>query len=197
VNAVIIGSARRSKKNGAATAEVEIELDGVRKLVEGWLELADALEDPQLLRTAWRELGPPSTGHGRPPLTTAQRRGPAEWDLHVSGAAAQEICAEGRPLTKPMGLAVQGEEAVVELVCRFFPCDNEARALFLRDEAIAQLLASERPARQYADVLRQAAAAIPAHGSLFAAKAVLDRIWRLGYYQLVYDLRERMDFAYE
>jgi hypothetical protein len=195
VDAVLSGRPRRGSDDDLAT--VEANLSGATRLVAAWLKLADALETPEIVRAAWRELGPGGTGDDRAPMTGARRRGPAEWDLYVSGTTARDLCESGRSLLEPMGLAISGDEAVVEIACRFFPGDDEARALFARDEIISRLLAAQHPAEKF-HTLRQEAAArhATAHAAL-SAESVRRRGWRLGHHQLVYALREREDFAYD
>jgi len=95
-----------------------------------------------------------------------------------------------------MGLAVTGEEACVEVLCRLFPADDEARALFARDDLITRLLAAAEPALEFGRACADVAARFPAAGRLLTPASVQERIWQLGYYQLVYALREREDFTY-
>ena len=195
IDAVVLGRPRRSGRKD--TAEVEIDLTGASGLTAGWLKLADTLEDPQMLQAAWRELGPPSTGYGRPPLDGAHRRSPAEWDLLVNGDAARELCAQRRPIAEPRGLAIETEEVVIHLVCHFFPTDDQARVLFARDEAVTRLLATDEPAVEFDRVCREIADRFPGSGSFLSADSVRERVWQLGYYHLAYLLREREDFPYD
>lgn len=198
VDAVITGRARRGTRQGDdARVEVEADLSGAEALVATWLELTSALRHHEVQRDAWRVLGPPSTGYGRPPMNRVSRRGPVEWNLHVGGAAAAALCDDGRSLTEPMGLAVTGEEAVVEVVCWFFPDDDQARGLFAREELVQRLLNSPDPAGVFGAACRAAAEQLPASAAVLAPHAVRTRVWQLGHYQLVYRLREIEDFPYD
>ncbi|MDQ1024812.1 hypothetical protein QF035_002394 [Streptomyces umbrinus] len=198
VEAVVLGRPRRGAQGDEdATVEIEADLSGADALVNGWLELTGALEFQHVQQAAWRTLGPPSTGHGRPPLNSVSRRGPLEWDMHVSGPTANALCAHGRSLTEAMGLAVVGEEAVVELACWFVPADEEARGLFAREKLVARLLSSRTPDDEFGLACREAADQNPTAVAVLSPQAVRERIWQLGHYQLVYALREREDFAHD
>jgi hypothetical protein len=198
VDAVLVGRARRGAQQGDdARIEVEADLSGAEALVDGWLELTAALRHHEVQRDAWRVLGPPSTGHGPPPLNRVSRRGPVEWNLHVDGAAASALCADSRSLTQPMGLALADEEAVVEVVCWFFPDDDHARGLFAREHLVQGLLSSPEPAGVFTAACREAAERLPASAAVLSPHAVRERIWQLGHYQLVYLLREIEDFPYD
>lgn len=197
IDAVVSGRARRSGRKDTAEAEVELDLTGASGLTAGWLKLADALDDPQMLRVAWRALGPASTGYGRPPLDGAHRRGPAEWDLLVNGNAARELCDQGRPIAEPRGLAIEAEEVIIHVGCHFFPTDDEARALFARDEVVTRLLAADEPAMEFHRACREAADRFPGAGSMLSADSVRERVWQLGHYHLAYLLREHEDFPYD
>jgi hypothetical protein len=201
VSAVLHGESKRRRRRSSSgdeqdgAAEVEVDLTGAAGLVESWLELADALEDPATLRAAWRELGPPPSSLEREPLT--RRKSPSEWELLLPGAAAHAIAEQGRALTQPVGLAIKCEEAVVELLCRFAPGDQDAEALFARDVAAAALLGSDAPADELESACHEAGAELPATTRYLAPEAVRERIWQLGYYRLAYALREREDFAHD
>ncbi len=100
-------------------------------------------------------------------------------------------------LTQPVGLAIKCEEAVVELLCRFAPGDQDAEALFARDVAAAALLGSDAPADELESACHEAGAELPATTRYLAPEAVRERIWQLGYYRLAYALREREDFVHD
>jgi hypothetical protein len=191
-DAVLLGRPRRGGDE-EELATVEADFSGATGLVSGWLALAAALETPEIARAAWHELGPGE----RAPTAGVRRRGPAEWDLDVGGTVARDLCEEGRSLLEPMGLAIAGEEAVVEVACRFFPSDDDARALFARDEIVSRLLAAERPAEVFPAIQREVLARYAATSSALSVESVRRRGWRLGHHQLVYALREREDFAYD
>lgn len=202
VDAVVFGRARRSgRKDGSpkdeAKAEVEADLTGASGLTAGWLKLADALNDPQTLQAAWRTLGPTSAGYDRPPLDGAHRRGPVEWDLLVNGSAARELCEQRRPIAEPRGLAIEADGVVIHVSCHFFPTDDEARALFARDEVVSRLLATHDPVQEFPQICRDAVHRFPEAGSVLSTYSVRERIWQLGHYHLVYMLREQEDFSYD
>lgn len=197
VHAVVQGRRAAKRSNGDQqdeTAEVEVDLTGADGLVESWLDLIRVLDDPSTLRAAWRAIGPPSAYDGEP---LAHRTSPAECEFSLSGAAAQAIAEQGRPLTQPVGLAIEGEEAVVELLCRFTPADETARGLFARDTAVAALLGSEAPVERLDAVCQDARAALPPSTPALSPAAVRERIWELGYYRLAYTLREHEDFTHD
>ncbi|GII93975.1 hypothetical protein [Sinosporangium siamense] len=188
----VTGTARRSGKNGER-AEVSFTLAGsfalvrVDGLLGGWLEIAGRLEDPALQRALGEELGLP----GAPAL---RRRGYAAWEVLVNGEAARALCRKGRTLSDVTGFAVQAEEAAVEVSCRFFPVDDEARLLFARDDVVAAVMAAPDPAK----ALRQAAAeAGRRYGAALTEESIRERIWALGHYALTYELRRGRDFAYD
>jgi hypothetical protein len=192
VDAVLLGRPRRSGDDDELVT-VEANISGATGLVSGWLTLADALETPEIARAAWHELGPSE----KATMAGVRRRGPAEWDLYVAGTVARDLCEEGRFLLEPMGLAITGEEAVVEVACRFFPGDDDARTLFARDEIVSRLLAAKHPAEEFPAIQREALARHASTSAALSAESVRRRGWRLGHHQLVYALREREDFAYD
>jgi hypothetical protein len=189
IHAVVTGKPGRRRRRNAEPAEIEIDLSGADRLAATWLALADALDDPDTRQVAWREIGPPAARDGTLPLPDARRRAPGQWDFLVTGPAASALAGDGRDLTQPAGLAVEGDEAVIELTCWFFPADDEARALYARDHAIAGLLPTS-------DTLAaDLQAACQATG--LPAAALRERIWQLGHYRLAYALREQEDFPHD
>ena len=194
VHAVLHGQSKRgsAKKEQRVDAEVEVDLTGAVGLVQSWLELCNALDDPATRRAAWHEVGPATRFGGAEP--SAQRRSHSAWDFLVTGSAARAISEEGRALTQPVGLAIVGEEAVVELLCRFVPADEEARALFALDGALAALLGSDSPIDEFDAICSQARTGLAAPTPHLSGDMVRERVWRLGYYRLAYALREREDF---
>lgn len=190
-------------RDPAETAEIEIDLTGARHLAAGWLELASALADPPTLLAAWSELAatqsPAADGSadGLPPLDGARRRGLGSWELLVGAGAAQRLCAQGRSLADPVGLAIEANEAVIHLSCTYFPSDDTARALFGREDVIRRLLAARQPGTELAGACRDAARRHPGMDQVFSGESVLDRIWQLGHYHLSYALREHKDFCYD
>lgn len=198
VDAVLVGRARHgAQRDDGTRVEVEADLSGARALTKGWLKLTEALGGREVQQDVWRVLGPPSTGRGRPALSRVSRRGPVEWNLHIDGAVATALCADGRSLTEPMGLAVEGEEAVVEVVCWFTPDDDLARGLFAREELVHRLLSAPDPVGVFASACREAADRLPAAAPILAPHAVRERLWQLRHYQLVYLLRGIEDFPYD
>ncbi len=201
VHALLHGETSRRRKRPPGgdqqdvAAEVEVELTGAVGLVESWLELIGALDDPGTLRAAWREIGPPPSSYAGEPR--ARRTDSAEWEFRLGAAAARAIAEEGRALTEAVGLAIEGEEAAVEVVCRFAPDDEEARALFARDAAAAMLLGADAPVDALDRACHEAGAGLAAPTAYLSPEAVRDRIWQLRYYRLAYALREREDFAYD
>jgi len=202
VEAVIFGRARHGgrkvggQKNGP-DAEVRIDLTGASGLITGWLKLADALNDPQTLQAAWRMLGPTSNAFGRPPLDGAHHRGTSEWELLVNGNAARGLCEQRRPMAEPRGLAIEADGVVIHISCHFLPTDDEARALFARDEVVSRLLATHTPVQEFLQIRQDAVRRLPEAGGVLSADSVRERIWQLGHYHLVYMLRELEDFPYD
>ncbi len=195
---------RKGKDRDPAEAtEIEIDLTGARHLAAGWLELADALTDPPTLLAAWNELAtrqPLATDGSpddQPPLDGARRRGLGSWELLVGAETAQRLCAQGRSLTDPVGLAIEADEAVIHLSCTYVPSDDTARALFAREDVIERLLAARQPGKEVPRACRDAARHHPGMDQVFSEESVLDRIWQLGHYHLIYALREHKDFCYD
>ncbi|WP_329560155.1 hypothetical protein OG711_22090 [Streptomyces uncialis] len=198
VDAVFMRRARRGAQQGDnVETEIEADLSGAEALTNGWLALTAALRHDEVQHDAWRVLVPPQASVGTPPLNRVSRRGPVEWNLHIGGAAAAALCADGRSLTQPMGLAVADEEAVVEVVCWFFPDDDHARGLFAREEIVHRLLSSPEPAGVITAACREAADRLPTSAPLLTPHAVRERVWQLGHYQLIYLFRETEDFPHD
>jgi hypothetical protein len=101
----------------AGPVEVEADLTGADALVRHWMSLAEAIADPLVLRVAWRQLCPPGLEEQVP--SGLRRIGPAEWEIPVSGITAAALTARGEDLTRPVGLAVEGDGAAVHIACRF------------------------------------------------------------------------------
>ncbi|WP_440070575.1 hypothetical protein [Streptosporangium sp. OZ121] len=188
----LTGSRRRSGKDGEQV-EVTARLDGADGLLGRWLELAGHLDDPVAQQAAWRELGL-VTERGEPPLSRMRKRGPSAWELLLEGETARMICDRGRMPAEPAGLAVQGEEAVAEVSCSFFPADDEARLLFARDDVVTSVMSARDPA---GELERACAEAGRRYGTTLTEESVRERIWALGHYALTYELRRRRDFAYD
>lgn len=198
VHAVVRGETRRAgdaDQQEEEAAQLEVDFTGAVGLVKSWLELASALDDPTTLRAAWREIGPSLDVLREEPR--ARRRSPAEWEFLLSGAAAHAIAEQGRALAQPVGLAIKGEEATVELLCRFAPADEDAQALFARDTAAISLLGSGDPSDELDAACHQAGTALVAPTPHLSPEAVRERIWQLGWHRLAYALREREDFPHD
>lgn len=179
--------------------EIEVDLSAAHELASQWAVLASALEDPATLRDAWRELiladGAASLVE---PLAGAARNGLGTWALYVDGAAAALLCNQPRPLSEPRGLAVESDEAVVHLTCRFLPADDTARALFARDDLIQSLLAARESAAAEFDAACEAVRGrLGDVDDILSGESVRERIWVLGQYHLAYLLREQEDFCYD
>jgi hypothetical protein len=193
VRAFAFGKSRYGGSAGPAeVTEIEIDLAGAHGLAAEWLKLADTLDDPQTLYAAWHELG-----GGPSPPDGARRQGLGTWDLLVNGEATQLLCAQGHALNEPRGLAIEAEEAIIHLTCFFFPSDGIASALFARDDVITRLLAVPRAAEEFPVACQEAASRYPGTDSLLTEKSVVERIWQLGHYHLIYMLREHKDFCYD
>lgn len=203
VRASVFGRPRRGGSGpGPARpddAEVEIDLGAARELAARWASLAGVLDDPEKLNQAWLELSAVSSARETiPPLAGAGRRGLGTWDLLAGGAAATLLCAQPRPLSEPRGLAVESDEEIVHLTCRFFPADDTARALFARDDLIMRLLAARQSAAtEFAAACEAERARHPGAGGILSGEPIRERIWQLGHYYLAYLLREREDFCYD
>lgn len=180
-------------------AEIEIDLSGAGELAAWWAGLAGALDDPETLHDAWAELSLAADAQAAgPPLAGAARRGLGTWDLLVGGEAATRLCAQPRSLTEPRGLAVESDEATIHLTCRFFPADNQARALFARDDLITRLLAAQQSvSAKFAAARDNERARHPEAGDVLSDESIRKRIWQLGHYHLAYLLREQEDFCYD
>lgn len=204
IRAVAVGKRQRgSSGDPAEMVEVEIDLTGAHGLAAEWLKLADSLEDPVTLLAAWRELVAGGSAAGQvlggaqPTLDGACRRGAGRWDLIVNGKAAQVLCDQARPLREPVGLAIEAEAAIIHLTCTFFPSDDMARALFARDDVIKRLLTAQQAAQDFPAACRDEANFYPGADDILAPESVLERIWQLGHYHLIYILREYKDFSYD
>jgi hypothetical protein len=180
-------------------AEIEIDLTAARELAARWADLAGALDDPETLRNAWLELSAATSGpDGVASLAGAERRGLGTWDLLVDSGAATLLCGQPRPLPEPRGLALESDEAVVHLTCRFFPADDTARALFARDDLITRLLAAQQSAAvEFTAACDAERRRHPAADAILSGESVRERVWQLGHYHLAYLLREQEDFCYD
>lgn len=114
----------------AGPVEVEADLTGAETLVRQWMSLAEAIADPLVLQMAWRHLCPPGLEAQAP--SGLRRSGPAEWEIPVTGITAAALTARGEDLTRPFGLAVEGDGQAVHIACRFVRYeagDDATRAL--------------------------------------------------------------------
>ncbi|MFG1951910.1 hypothetical protein [Micromonospora sp. NPDC048830] len=152
-----------------------LELPGADGLVGRWRALLDALADRGERARAWDEL----LGWRQHVAPRAERTGPARWTCRLTLPAARRLADRGRNLALPLGLAVQGEDAVVEVVLDLAGADPEAGELVATDHL---LTAAAQPGAD--------ASAVPRTASMW------ERAWQLGFHNLVYALREAEDFGY-
>ncbi|MBU2670179.1 hypothetical protein KOI35_42435 [Actinoplanes bogorensis] len=168
-------------------------LPDVKSLVERWRGVDRVLaERPSAI---WRAMLGSGTSLGRAPA--AQRMSPARWQIAVTGEQAARLCAAGRNLAQPTGLAVETSEVVVEVALEIAAADVTAEAAIAVDTAINAGVAEGSTAAAVHARLAKDAARLPydAVRALAAAK-VVERAWQLGHYRLAYALRERDDFDY-
>lgn len=123
VNAVFHGA---TADPDLPTAEVEADLTGADGLVREWMSLADAVAEPVVLRDLWRQVCPP--GLEDQPPTEVRRRAPAQWEIPVNGITAAALTARGEDLSRPVGIAVEGDAAIVHVACWFVRDDTTRRA---------------------------------------------------------------------
>jgi hypothetical protein len=199
IRTVIYGKPRRRRNASTSNqtngpVEVPIQLTGAEHLVSEWIALAAGLADPATQRAAWQEICP---AEGAQSFRGVRRRGPLEWEFPLSEQVALTIARDRRPLDQPVGLTLENDEAAVQLVCWLVPDDDEARALFARDQAITQLLAAVDPVAELAAACTNAATRVGVPAGRLVSQGIRDRAWELAYYRLVYALREAEDFPYD
>lgn len=154
---------------------VTVELRGANGLAGRWLALVDAFGDPATRARAWDGL----LGWHERTAPHAERTGPGRWSCRLSPAAARRLADRGRNLALPLGLAIRGEDAVVEVAIDLLGADPTATELIRTDEVIT---AAAQPGAD--------PTAVP------PTRAIRERVWRLGFPGLVYALREAEDFRY-
>ncbi|MFC6017687.1 hypothetical protein ACFP2T_15905 [Plantactinospora solaniradicis] len=154
---------------------VTVELPGAHGLAGRWLALVDAFGDPATRARAWDRL----LGWHERTAPRAERTGPGRWSCWLSPTAARRLADRGRNLALPLGMAIRGEDAVVEVAIDLRGADPTATEMIRTDEL---LTAAAQPGADPAPVPR--------------TRAMRERAWRLGFPGLVYALREAEDFGY-
>ena len=171
---------------------LRVDLSGATRLAAGWTERVDV----------------PGTAEGRDGVLAVmgctaaadvetRRSGPIEWTFRLGGWAAEEVAGAGLLLTDRCGIAVSDEESVVEIALRLEPADPAAAFRFAVDHAVDRLLQVPEPTD--VDLDRARADGCQAFGlddGAIAGEVLLDRLWALHRYELLYALRRGRDFAY-
>jgi hypothetical protein len=199
VTLTISGSSARRAKRGAEEdriVEVTARITGVGGLCASWLALAEAAIEPGGPADAWRALYAKPAENGAAWYRSSARGGATTLDFTVNAEAAFVLAADGGMLISRAGLAVESDEATVELSCGLRPGDAEAARLFAIDAAVVELLRSDQPLDDLDRILAGANVVDGPTGRGIDAGDLRDRAWRLGHYPLVYALRARSDFCY-
>lgn len=154
---------------------VTVALPGADGLVERWLALAQAFDDPNSRADAWDAV----MGWHEHTAPRADRTAPGRWTCWIAAASARRLAERSQNLGVPLGVTISDEEAVVEITVDLAGADGAAEALIEIDQ---RLTAAARPGADTTAVPR--------------AAAVWQRGWQLGFPGLVYALRETEDFGY-
>jgi hypothetical protein len=155
--------------------EVSLDLRGAEGLTERWRMLPNALDDEALLGALWADL----TADRSLPIPALERRGAGGFRVSLTGTVADRLGQEGRNLALPLTVEIHDEDLVAEVRIEMTPGDERAHQLIVLDRelnAAAQPGATATP-RLHTDDARE-------------------RAWDLGFYPLVYALREAVDFDY-
>jgi hypothetical protein len=160
---------------GADDRPATVALPGAEGLAGRWLALADLLDDPSARARLWNIVTE------RPDYTApaVARTAPGRWTCHLPAKTAQRLADLGRNLALPLGITVEGEDAVAEVTLDLAAADDTAKRLIETDRL---LTAAAQPGADRTAVPQTSAA--------------WQRAWRLGFPGLVYALREREDFGH-
>jgi hypothetical protein len=159
----------------SSKAQLTIPLPGAYGLVRRWLELLGTLETDHRWAEVWDEL----TGDTDQPVPPVERSG-GYFRWWLNGAATNRLRASGRNLAVPIGVEARDDDLVADLLLVPAPSDDRAAELFAVDR---ELTAAAEPG------------VVPA--PQLYSPALRERAWQLGFYPLVYTLREESDFSYD
>jgi hypothetical protein len=158
-------------RDGAELVRVPISLPVMPQLKQRWQMIYSAAEDP--LRDELESMG----------LRRVERRG-AMWTAKVDAAAATGLAAE-RLLSPNVELEVRlDREIEFAIPLELVPSEKGSQQAFARDRVVRQILAASP-----ADMITAANG-----GRDVTLAAVRCRLWQLGLYGTVYQLRQDEDF---
>jgi hypothetical protein len=159
-------------------------------LVAFWRRLLDDACGPNL-SVLWRQMLPQTMV---PDLSRSSDL-PAQLTFRIGAETAAEFAAQGRGLTQSRGLALDWEEAVLNIAVTFMPLDPAAAELFAVDDVVRRVVAPGGPLID--DAIRLSVRELPAeHAERVTAERVKDRMWKIGHLATIYRMREEDDFSY-
>lgn len=181
-------------------SEQYLELDDAAGLKTLWQGTLDALAAPSGLKAAE---GAIAKHFYLPAEHSAElvQRAPSCYAAGLTKPAVAAAFGKGIGLLHHFGLAINGQEWGTEINVGFEPKTKAAAVLFATDRAAA--LVSRIPTLGRGDIesaIREGAGHYKLneeHAQLVTPESVLDRLWQLGSFHLVYSLRTLDDFTYE
>lgn len=171
---------------------LRLDLSGAAQLAASWMGRVEAPGSTDGRSGVLAAIGCTAAEEVR-----ATRSGPIEWTFRLGRQATEEIARAGLLLTDRCGIAVGDGESVVEIALRFEPADLAAAFRFAVDHAVDRLLRVPNPTNADLDRVRaDGCRAFKLDDDAIAAQVLLDRLWALHRYELLYALRKEQDFAY-
>ncbi|MEH1126468.1 hypothetical protein [Micromonospora sp. CPCC 206061] len=137
-------------------------------------------------------------GWGTPSLSP-QRLTPdgGGWSFSLTDELARAVLDADLPLTRPLGLSIRDEEAVLSVGVRLMPADDGARATFALDRAVGVVLAVPLEQLHTAALAAAMAAAVTDYDVAPTTDEVRAELWHRRQFFRLYALRAADDFAYD
>jgi hypothetical protein len=189
----VYGKAQRhNAKESRELESARLDLKGAEGVVQTWTDLSAAFQATQHRQCALQAIA----GEGLPGVGV-ERVGPTVWRFVLDEQAARQIALRKHSLVNPTAIAISSEEAIVEVYVHFYPADDNAARFFAVDWVVCRLDESGHAAKTpelallLQEAMKEYRLAQPIDFPM-----VRERLWGLGYYRLLYRLRQQEDFTY-
>jgi hypothetical protein len=185
------------KKNKEAEYELEfMDAPGLAKL---WADTANSLAEPTVQESVLESIRE-YFGFAAGIAPELRQRGPSRYTAVLTKAAAESL-PKRFSLIAPFGLTFRRPEWWTELEISFEPDTKAAAVLFATDKAVALLSQSMcMDENSIETAIREAVGTYDLgseHSGLVTTESVLDRLWVMGRFHIIYSGRAATDFNYE
>jgi hypothetical protein len=190
---------KQAGQDAADSFTVTARLTGLSGLIHGWKRLAALVTHPAVLPELWLALAGPAGKLEQAELKklTIEEIQAPRFAIWLPEAAVLKLPRSTSPLGDEEGIRLEVEEATVLIHLELRPADDAGAALFVLDHAARLLDGDSSPGYEAAVATAARHFRLPSSSDLKPGpKQVRHRMWQLGYYQAVYDLRENDDFGY-